>query len=76
MSGSKISLQGSLFKISDFLLGFRSKYFTLIYGAAMELRMVKIVAEFADGLLLMLPTLGYTKLVVQTAQSIAKRRSR
>lgn len=41
----------------------------------MGLRMVKIVAEFADGLLLMLPTLGYTQHVVQTPQSIAKKRS-
>ncbi len=41
----------------------------------MGLRIVKIVAEFADGLLLMLPTLGHTQLVVQTAQSIAKKRS-
>src|ERR671910_1799151 len=55
LSGNKTSFQGSLFEIQDFQLGFKPKYSIPLYGAAMGLRMVKAVAQLADGVLLMMP---------------------
>jgi alkanesulfonate monooxygenase SsuD/methylene tetrahydromethanopterin reductase-like flavin-dependent oxidoreductase (luciferase family) len=74
LSGAKTSFQGSLFEIQDFQLGFKPKYSIPLYGAAMGLRMVKIVAELSDGLVLMLPTLEQTKLAIRTVRSIIKKR--
>jgi alkanesulfonate monooxygenase SsuD/methylene tetrahydromethanopterin reductase-like flavin-dependent oxidoreductase (luciferase family) len=74
LSGNKTSFQGSLFEIQDFQLGFKPKYSIPLYGAAMGLRMVKAVAQLADGVLLMMPTIEYTKLTVSTVRSIIKKR--
>jgi alkanesulfonate monooxygenase SsuD/methylene tetrahydromethanopterin reductase-like flavin-dependent oxidoreductase (luciferase family) len=74
LSGAKTSFQGSLFEIQDFQLEFKPRYSIPLYGAAMGLRMVKIVAQLSDGLVLMLPTLEHTKLVVRTVKSIIKKR--
>ena len=74
LSGNKTSFQGSLFEIQDFQLGFKPKYSIPLYGAGMGLRMVKAVAQLADGVLLMMPTIEYTKLAVSTVRSIIKKR--
>jgi alkanesulfonate monooxygenase SsuD/methylene tetrahydromethanopterin reductase-like flavin-dependent oxidoreductase (luciferase family) len=74
LPGDKTSFQGSLFKIEDFQLDFKPKYSIPIYGAAMGLRMVNIVAQLADGLLLMLPTIEHTKLAIRAVRSIAEQR--
>lgn len=76
LSGDKTSFQGSLFAIQDFQLGFKPKYSIPLYGAAMGLRMVKTVAELADGVVLMLPTIEHAKLNVRTVQSIIKKRGK
>lgn len=74
LSGDKTSFQGSLFEVQGFQLGFKPKYSIPLYGAAMGLKMVKIVAELADGLVLMLPTLEHTKLSVRAVRSIIKKK--
>ena len=74
LSGAKSSFQGSLYEIQDFQLGFKPKYSIPLYGAAMGLRMLRTVAELADGVLLMLPTLEHTKLAIRTVRSIIKKR--
>lgn len=53
---------------------FKPKYSIPLYGAAMGLRMVKAVAQLADGVLLIMPTIEYTKLTVSTVRSIIKKR--
>lgn len=73
LSGAKTSFQGSLFKIQDFQLGFTPRYSIPLYGAAMGLGMVKTVAEVADGVLLMLPTLDYTDRAVRTIRSVTRK---
>lgn len=74
LSGDKTSFQGSLFEVQGFQLGFKPKYSIPLYGAAMGLRMVKTVAELADGVVLMLPTIEYIKLTVRIIRSITKKR--
>jgi alkanesulfonate monooxygenase SsuD/methylene tetrahydromethanopterin reductase-like flavin-dependent oxidoreductase (luciferase family) len=74
LSGAKSSFQGSLYEIQDFQLGFKPKYSIPLYGAAMGLRMVKTVAELADGVVLMLPIPEHTKLAIRTVRSIIKKR--
>jgi alkanesulfonate monooxygenase SsuD/methylene tetrahydromethanopterin reductase-like flavin-dependent oxidoreductase (luciferase family) len=75
LSGAKTSFQGSLFEIQDFQLEFKPKYSIPLFGAAMGLRMIRIVAELADGVVLMLPTAEYAKLAIDTVQSTIKKRS-
>lgn len=74
LSGTGTSFQGSLYKIQDFQLGLTPKHPIPLLGAAMGLRMVKTVAEIADGVILMLPTIDHAKHAVRTIRSVMEKK--
>ncbi len=65
LNGKKFYFSGKLFDVKGFQLGISSKFNIPVYCAAMGLKAVEIAAKYADGVILMLPTLDHARAAVQ-----------
>ncbi|MGI0091362.1 MAG: LLM class flavin-dependent oxidoreductase [Nitrososphaerales archaeon] len=74
LSSKNVEYRGKLFEVKEFKLGFKLQNKVPIFGAAMGTKMVKIVVEVADGVLLMMPTPDYMKRIKQTIDSVTSER--
>lgn len=75
LSGEIVNFQGQLYKVKDFRLPVKPRNRIPIFGAAMGSKMVENVAEVADGVLVMMPTLDHIKDVRRIISSVANRLS-
>jgi 5,10-methylenetetrahydromethanopterin reductase len=73
LTGNEVHFEGKLYRVDGFRLGLRPTNKIPIFGAAMGLKMVEMVAPLADGVLTMLTTLEHIREIKQTIQARAKK---
>lgn len=74
-TGAPYSFSGKLYDVQNFKLGLSTKYRPPVYGAGMGTKTVEAVAKYADGVIMMLPTLAHVrKLIPIIDENLGKRK--